>query len=124
VAIVNVAQPNYTVVVNANNTFSFGPGWTGPSAPVSRFIIEAVASGWTGTATIKTRLAGNNGTFVPVPYYQLNSGGTVGTGPNATAVFTNVGFLVAVDASEQEVAVDITGFAAGTLTLTARLVQG
>jgi hypothetical protein len=119
-AVVNVASPTFTVVINANNTFSFGPGWT---SPVSRWVLEATAAGWTGTATIKSRLAGNNGTFVAVPYILLNNNGTVGTGPNATATLTG-SFLVEVDASEQEVAVDITGFAAGTLTVVGRLVQG
>lgn len=123
-AIVTVASPTFTVAIGANNTFSFGPGWTGPASPVSRWILEGTAAGWTGTATVKARLAGNNGTFVAVPYYQYNSGGTVGTGATATATFANVGFLIAVDASEMEVALDITGFAAGTLTVTGRLVQG
>lgn len=128
-AITLLASPTFTATLNAANTYQLPAGSSGPTSPVSRWVIEITNSGtFNGTLIVKARLAGNNGTFVAVPYVNLFLNGSVGTG---ALVSTNLstgamtgGSLIEVDASEMEVAVDCTSFTSGSATMTARLIQG
>ena len=120
---------NFTATINAANSYTLPPGWTGPTSPVSRWLIEITNTAtFNGTLIVKARLAGQVRALKPVPYIGLYVNGAVGTGSATTSNLSTAAMvgdsLIEVDATEMEIVVDCTAYTSGSCVMTARLVQG
>lgn len=119
-AVTLVTSPTFTATVNAANDYTLPPASEGV---VSRWVIELISNTFVGSITIKARLAGNAQTLMAIPYIGLFVNNAVSTGLPISTAITNTS-LIEVDSTGQEVSVSCTAFTSGSMTLTARPVQG
>lgn len=120
-AVVLVTSPTFTASINGVNDYTLPPASEGV---VSRWLIELISvGGFTGSCTVKARLAGNGQTLMAIPYIGLFVNNAVGTGALGSAAITTTS-LIEVDSTGQEISISCTAYTNNSLLMTARPVQG
>lgn len=89
----------------------------GDQTAVSRWVIQGVASGWTGSLTVKGRVFGSGAAYTAIGYINR------ATDAVATAAIT-ASFLIEVNCSGLDIELDVTASSAGSVAYYAIPVLG
>lgn len=115
-----VDPPTFTDTIDGANTYVLRQASEGV---VSRWIVHLVSSSFSGSITVKGRLAGTDNAFVAIPYKDRYLNGAVGDDASVTTAITGTSVLD-IDSTGLDVAIDCTTFTSGSMALTAMAAEG
>lgn len=119
-ATTNLAPPTFSATLGAADTLVLPAAASGV---VGRWIVHVVSSSFSGSITVKGRLAGSGNTLVAIPYVGRYLNGAVGSDASGTAAITDTS-LVDIDATGLEVALVCTSYTSGSMDVKAIRVEG